>query len=63
MRPNQRGLLGWLTGISLQTGMTAGVFDYARAKGTDGKIGQLAPLQRYAVAEEVQNSISALRPK
>ncbi|KIO25326.1 hypothetical protein M407DRAFT_25337 [Tulasnella calospora MUT 4182] len=37
----------------IETGMTTGVFDYARSKGTDGKIGQLAPLQRYAVAEEI----------
>lgn len=33
--------------------MTAGVFDRARARGTERKVGQLNPLQRGAVADEV----------
>ncbi|KAG8988275.1 hypothetical protein FRB90_002850, partial [Tulasnella sp. 427] len=37
----------------IETGMTAGVFAYAKSRGTDARIGQLAPLRRYAVAEEI----------
>ena len=33
--------------------MTSGMFDAARQKGTQGKIGQLNPLGRGAVADEV----------
>lgn len=33
--------------------MTAATFDAAKERGTAGKIGQLNPLQRYGVAEEV----------
>ncbi|KAJ5611323.1 hypothetical protein N7510_008042 [Penicillium lagena] len=36
-----------------ETGMTQAVFDQARARGTQRKIGQLNPLQRGAVADEV----------
>lgn len=35
----------------IETGMTIGTFDYARQRGTAGKIGQLNPLGRYGVAE------------
>lgn len=38
----------------IETGMTQIVFDMAKAKGTQGKIGQLNPLGRYGVAEEVR---------
>lgn len=31
--------------------MTTTTFDYARTKGTAGKIGQLNPLGRFAIAE------------
>lgn len=37
----------------IETGMTVLTFDKARARGTAGKIGQLNPLGRYGVAEEV----------
>jgi len=37
----------------IETGMTKPVFDYARAKGTDGKIGQLNPLRRAGQPEEI----------
>ncbi|KAG8871426.1 MCM DNA helicase complex subunit [Tulasnella sp. 331] len=37
----------------IETGMTGMTFDYAKSRGTTGKIGQLAPLQRYGIAEEV----------
>jgi NAD(P)-dependent dehydrogenase (short-subunit alcohol dehydrogenase family) len=37
----------------IETGMTAVVFDSARARGTQGKIGQLCPLKRGAHADEV----------
>jgi NAD(P)-dependent dehydrogenase (short-subunit alcohol dehydrogenase family) len=39
----------------IETGMTVGTFDYARQRGTAGRIGQLNPLGRYGVAEEVAN--------
>jgi NAD(P)-dependent dehydrogenase (short-subunit alcohol dehydrogenase family) len=35
-----------------ETGMTAGMFEAARARGTEAKLGQLNPLRRYATAEE-----------
>jgi NAD(P)-dependent dehydrogenase (short-subunit alcohol dehydrogenase family) len=35
-----------------ETGMTAPMFDAARARGSDGKLGQLNPLRRYATPEE-----------
>lgn len=37
----------------IETGMTAPMYDAARAKGTQGKIGQLNPLRRGAHADEV----------
>lgn len=37
----------------IETGMTAPVYDAARARGTEGKIGQLNPMGRGAVADEV----------
>ncbi|KZS98581.1 NAD(P)-binding protein [Sistotremastrum niveocremeum HHB9708] len=37
----------------IETGMTASTFDAARARGTAGKIGQLNPLGRAGVAEEI----------
>lgn len=37
----------------IETGMTQSVFDHARKRGTERKIGQLNPLQRGAVADEV----------
>ncbi|EAW06793.1 SDR family NAD(P)-dependent oxidoreductase [Aspergillus clavatus NRRL 1] len=37
----------------IETGMTQKVFDAARARGTERKVGQLNPLQRGAVADEV----------
>lgn len=37
----------------IETGMTKPIFDYARAKGSAGKIGQLNPLRRYGEPEEI----------
>lgn len=37
----------------IETGMTAPLFEVARARGTEGKVGQLNPLRRGAVADEV----------
>ncbi|PWY94695.1 3-oxoacyl-reductase [Aspergillus sclerotioniger CBS 115572] len=37
----------------IETGMTQNLFDAARARGTERKVGQLNPLQRGAVADEV----------
>ncbi|KAG7285398.1 hypothetical protein NEMBOFW57_010025 [Staphylotrichum longicolle] len=37
----------------IETGMTAMVFDAARARGTQGKIGQLNPLKRAGHADEI----------
>ncbi len=37
----------------IDTGMTAPMFERARAKGTEGKIGQLNPLRRPGVPEEI----------
>jgi NAD(P)-dependent dehydrogenase (short-subunit alcohol dehydrogenase family) len=37
----------------IETGMTKPIFDRARARGTDHKIGQLNPLRRYGVPEEI----------
>lgn len=37
----------------IETGMTLPTFDMARERGTAGKIGQLNPMGRYGVAEEV----------
>lgn len=35
----------------IDTGMTAGLFEPARAKGVEGKIGQLNPLGRYGLPQ------------
>lgn len=37
----------------IETGMTAVVFEAARARGTEKKIGQLNPLKRGGVADEI----------
>lgn len=37
----------------IETGMTAPLFTMAKARGTEGKVGQLNPLRRSAVADEV----------
>lgn len=39
----------------IETGMTTAVFQYARSRGTGGKIGQLNPLGRSGVAQEIAN--------
>jgi len=39
----------------IETGMTTFTFDHARKRGNGGKIGQLNPLGRYGVAEEIAN--------
>ncbi|CAK5281586.1 unnamed protein product [Mycena citricolor] len=37
----------------IETGMTVDTFEYARKRGADAKIGQLNPLGRFGVAEEI----------
>ncbi|EJF65174.1 NAD(P)-binding protein [Dichomitus squalens LYAD-421 SS1] len=37
----------------IETGMTVGVFEPARARGNEGKIGQLNPLGRYGLPQEI----------
>ncbi|KAF8210391.1 hypothetical protein K438DRAFT_2011795 [Mycena galopus ATCC 62051] len=37
----------------IETGMTVDTFDYARQRGADAKIGQLNPLGRFGVPEEI----------
>ncbi len=37
----------------IETGMTKPIFDYARARGTGDKIGQLNPLRRYGEPDEI----------
>ncbi|KAJ3550003.1 hypothetical protein NMY22_g674 [Coprinellus aureogranulatus] len=39
----------------IETGMTTVTFDYARKRGTAGKIGQLNPLGRHGIPEEIAN--------
>ncbi|KAF9481512.1 NAD(P)-binding protein [Pholiota conissans] len=40
----------------IETGMTGDTFDYARQRGTAGKIGQLNPMGRFGVAQEIANA-------
>ena len=35
----------------IETGMTADMFEYARARGTERKVGQLNALGRYGIAQ------------
>ncbi|KAH7874693.1 uncharacterized protein C8R40DRAFT_1107589 [Lentinula edodes] len=37
----------------IETGMTSDTFEYAKMRGSQGKIGQLNPLGRWAVSEEI----------
>ena len=39
----------------IETGMTKPIFDYAKQRGTQDRIGQLNPLKRYGVPEEIAN--------
>jgi len=39
----------------IETGMTTFTFEYAKSRGTQSKIGQLNPLGRYGIAEEIAN--------
>ncbi|KAI9061665.1 NAD-P-binding protein [Trametes sanguinea] len=39
----------------IETGMTSTMFDYARSRGNEGKIGQLNPLGRYGLPQEIAN--------
>jgi len=41
----------------IETGMTKIIFDFAKAKGTDHKIGQLNPLQRTGDPMEIANAV------
>ncbi|KAN0111349.1 sex determination protein tasselseed-2 [Russula decolorans] len=40
----------------IETAMTAPVFDHARQRGTADKVGQLNPMGRYGVAQEIANA-------
>jgi len=40
----------------IETGMTGATFDYARQRGSAGKIGQLNPLGRFGVPQEIANA-------
>jgi NAD(P)-dependent dehydrogenase (short-subunit alcohol dehydrogenase family) len=40
----------------IETGMTKPIFDASRAKGTEDKIGQLNPLTRYGLPDEIANA-------
>jgi len=40
----------------IETGMTEATFDYARKRGSTGKIGQLNPLGRFGVVQEIANA-------
>src|SRR6185295_2806048 len=40
----------------IETGMTKPIFDGARARGNEGKIGQLNPLTRYGVPDEIAHA-------
>jgi NAD(P)-dependent dehydrogenase (short-subunit alcohol dehydrogenase family) len=37
----------------IETGMTKPVFEYARARGSEAKLGQLNPLQRFGLPQEI----------
>jgi len=41
----------------IETGMTSAMYEMARARGTDRKIGQLNPLRRGGVADEVARAV------
>jgi NAD(P)-dependent dehydrogenase (short-subunit alcohol dehydrogenase family) len=41
----------------IETGMTAPMYEMARARGTDRKIGQLNPLKRGGIADEVSRVV------
>jgi NAD(P)-dependent dehydrogenase (short-subunit alcohol dehydrogenase family) len=41
----------------IETGMTAPMYEMARHKGTEGKIGQLNPLRRGGVADEIARAV------
>ncbi len=43
-----------------ETGMTQPMFDYARQRGSEGKIGQLNPLRRAAAPEEIAEVVAFL---
>lgn len=44
----------------IETGMTKSVFDYARAKGKEDKLGARCELRRYGHPEEIANAIAFL---
>ncbi|KAI0829733.1 NAD-P-binding protein [Trametes gibbosa] len=41
----------------IETGMTADTFNHARSRGNEAKIGQLNPLGRYALPQEIANAV------
>lgn len=45
----------------IETGMTEATFEYARNRGSEGKIGQLNPLGRFGIAEGGRSSSQYVR--
>lgn len=41
----------------IETGMTKPMFDYARSRGSEAKLGQLNPMRRYGVPEEIGRTV------
>lgn len=41
----------------IETGMTKVTYDAARARGSEGKIGQLNPLRRGGIADEIARAV------
>jgi NAD(P)-dependent dehydrogenase (short-subunit alcohol dehydrogenase family) len=41
----------------IETGMTRPIFERARERGTESKIGQLNPLQRHGVPQEIAQAV------
>jgi NAD(P)-dependent dehydrogenase (short-subunit alcohol dehydrogenase family) len=41
----------------IESGMTRPIFERARERGTEKKIGQLNPLQRYGVPQEIAQTV------
>jgi NAD(P)-dependent dehydrogenase (short-subunit alcohol dehydrogenase family) len=55
----------WGTGVRInavcpgliETGMTRPIFDYARSRGTEDKLGQINPLQRFGLPDEIAAAV------
>lgn len=55
----------WGTGVRInavcpgliETGMTRPIFDYARSRGTEDRLGQINPLQRFGLPDEIAAAV------